>query len=121
MAAGVLRQLQSAGPAARPVLARALGQFGKDADTVVPPLITLLSDKDDAVRVGAAQALTLLGGKAKAALPKLLELAQDRSLPEALRDDAGRAVWRVDADSAKKASLPESLIKPLDFTGPDKR
>ena len=71
-------------------LAQALAKIGP---TAVEPLIGALSDALSERRAGAALALGLIGTSAKAALPKLLELLDDKETE--VRRHASQAIVRV--------------------------
>ena len=60
----------------------------------MPLLNGFLSSPDNAIRAGAAEVLGNIGPKAKAALPKLTELANERDIP--VRHRAAEALWKID-------------------------
>jgi len=100
----------------RSYAADALGDMGVYADAealplekAVPALTKLLSDKNYAVRVSAAMALSHIGARAAPALPQLIKLLDDREW--AVADAAVRAVAQADPSGAK--SVP-ALVKVLD-------
>lgn len=94
-------------PEMRRDAARSIGSIG-GTDHDIPALIGLLSDEVDGARLGAAKALTLIGGEAVSAVPKLVELLKDSS-PE-VREAAALALGEIgpeakDAVPQLKASL----------------
>ncbi|MBL0189661.1 MAG: HEAT repeat domain-containing protein, partial [Candidatus Obscuribacter sp.] len=73
-AVGVLIEAVKTGdPEMRRDAARSIGSIG-GTDHDIPGLVALLSDEVDGARLGAAKALTLIGGEAVSAVPKLVEL-----------------------------------------------
>jgi HEAT repeat protein len=62
----------------RGAAAKALGQIAPDADKTVPLLTEALDDKATGVKLSAMQALAAYGPAAKAALPKLREIAKNK-------------------------------------------
>lgn len=63
----------------RSAAAKALGQISPDAEKTVPLLVDALGDKAMAVKLSVMDALAAYGQQAKAALPKLREIAKDKT------------------------------------------
>ncbi len=61
----------------RHISVRALGEMHIEPETVVPLLITKVSDPEPVVRSAAVEALGKFGRQAHAAVPALLEALQD--------------------------------------------
>jgi HEAT repeat protein len=128
-AAGALANL---GPAAAPILAKALAgpqidrrrlaarslaALGPAATSVASDLITALTDRDPFVRSAAADALGQIGHAARAAVPALLAMQNDDATP--VRTAATRALVRIieDAPTAKLgrnggSRVPQTHLNP---------
>lgn len=87
-----------------------LKQFGEHSAPAVGELIAALDDKDGTVRRRAVKALGAIGGKASAALPRLLELMESLENSEALgvsgdvrmRDAMGGAIGAIAAEKGAR-------------------
>jgi hypothetical protein len=78
-------------------VAHALGQLHDDADVIVPKLIALIEQPanrywGNSTREHAFEALSLLGPKAKAAVPRLRAMAESKT---ALADAAARVLEKI--------------------------
>jgi HEAT repeat protein len=80
-----------------------LGHIRADATTVVLALIELLKDKDEEVRLAAAEALGNIGPNAKAAIPALTTLRKDND--EDVRKAAAEALEKIKKEK-KQGSGP---------------
>lgn len=75
---------------------KALGNIGALSPNVVPELIRVLKDDNDAhVRTEAAHALGKIGEKAESAAKALTSVLSSKSAGDALRGEAARALARV--------------------------
>jgi HEAT repeat protein len=99
------RLLQSDDVTDRQAATLALAKIGPEA---APALTLALNDKQIVnVRLWAANALGKIGPKAKGAVPQL-EAALKDEVPY-VRVEAGRALWRIDKNSAAVPALIEAL------------
>jgi HEAT repeat protein len=92
----------------RVMAVRTLTQRKADAAQVVPALSEALKDKDGDIRVSAAIGLGSFGEQAKDAIPSLQAAQRDRDAR--VREAAGKALSRIDPNSAAKAG-PKSPPK----------
>lgn len=100
----------------RSVLARALGQVGREDPELAAALVGMLTDGDEAARSSAAEALGAMGGTARGAVPHLARALQD---PSALvRGDAAEALRDL-AEFARPA-IP-ALVEALEDPDPEVR
>jgi HEAT repeat protein len=97
--------LKASEPSLRWEAAAALGRIGSTAKSAIPELTKLVGDEHAVVRRRAAQALGELGSEAKAAFGVLLQ-AQKNDRSSAVQDAAAEALWKIDAEEAKKAGVP---------------
>ncbi len=129
---GLIRQLGTLASLDRESAAHALGQVGPQAASAIPALREAFRDDDPSVRIEAALALWLVSGESQSAVRVLREALQDpaefssrdphllfveslgsrdlveetrRRLAAYVRDSAGEALERIDADAARKAGL----------------
>jgi len=82
---------------ARTAAAEGLALIGKVAECAVPALIRLLGHPDIQARSKAINALAAIGRKAVNALPAIREIAQDRALPDFIRNEARQAMKAISA------------------------
>jgi len=87
-------------PGTQMYVARALGHLADDAEVIVPKLLELLDRKGEGyARVAncmpAIQSLGMLGPRAKAAIPRLRQLAQDNE--DEIADAAAWALGKIEA------------------------
>jgi HEAT repeat protein len=75
----------------------------------IPILIDALSDRAISVRVAAIGALGSLEGKAKSAVPALLETYRNDSEASICRA-AASAIKRIDPESAERAGIKEPIL-----------
>jgi hypothetical protein len=73
---------------------------------VVPLLIVLLDDADQAIRADAARALGSAKAVAVDALPRLGAILNEAHVERELRAEVTRAIQRIDASARAKASKP---------------
>jgi len=75
----IYKSLEDKDAGVRAAAATCLGQCDEPADKVVPELMKLLKeDKEDTVKIGAVKGLASMGPAAKAAIPTLRELQEDK-------------------------------------------
>lgn len=74
---------------------------GREHD--IPALVALLSDEIDVARLGAVQALALIGSEAVSAVPKLAELLKDSD--EQVSEAAAASLGAIGSEA--KTALPE--------------
>jgi hypothetical protein len=93
------------------VAARALSEYGPDAEAAVPELTAILLDKDldTELRWNAARTLGKIRGRAAAAIPVLVESLEDEAAT--VREHSAEALG--DIGPPAKASVP-NLIQVLD-------
>jgi HEAT repeat protein len=96
----------------RVAAAQSLGLIGQDSASVATQVVPALSDRPAAVRRAATQALTLMGGNARAAIPDLIALLQDQDVCQ----DAMRALAQLGRAAAP--ALPVLLRLSQDPTAP---
>lgn len=85
-------------------VAASLGQIHSDPEIVIPALIHCLSDPRSDLRTEAAEALAGWGKQSQAAVPRLIQLLDDRSdrdLMAAVR----KALKEIDPDAAAKSGV----------------
>jgi len=75
-------------------VAHALGTMGPDATAAVPALGVYLSEPDEALAIGCANALGAIGGPAEGATADLMRLLGDEGSPR-LQEAAARALGRI--------------------------
>src|SRR5262245_9763145 len=85
-------------PNMRYYAAQSLGQFGSEAASAVPDLITALKDEHAMVRMGAAYALGEIGSAD--AVPALQEASKDGE--KQVRDAAAHAIKQIQQKKTKK-------------------
>jgi hypothetical protein len=69
------------------------------------PLIGLLNDPDDQVKLAAGEAVSDYRYDAHAAVPALIQMWQSSNRD--LKTVAGRALNRIDPDAARQAGVPQ--------------
>jgi hypothetical protein len=74
----------------------------KDFPTIIPDLISNLSDTDPSIRTASAQTLGILGPRATSAVPALVELSKDKDAKA--RSAALQALNDIDPESARALS-----------------
>jgi len=78
----IYKALEDKDAGIRAAAALCLGRCDEPTDKAVPLLVKMLKeDKEDSVKIGAANGLASIGPAAKAALPALGELAGDKKSP----------------------------------------
>jgi HEAT repeat protein len=93
----LIQALTGADDAVRPKAAAALGKIHGQPEVVVPLLVKYLDDED--MNEAAAVGLADYGARAKAAVPKLMQLSEKRDNP-GLQTLAGRALKQIDPQAA---------------------
>lgn len=97
-------------PAARTEAARAMGNIGLQAPTVVPVLLKLLQhEHDEDTRIEAARALGKIGEKANTAAKALATILKGNN-GEMLRGEAARSLARVDPTSPTTLSALKAAV-----------
>lgn len=92
--------------------ARALAQFGKDAQTASPALAKLLDSPIPKVRAYAAYALGKIGSSSNTVLPKLIELITDED--PTVRREALEAMLEMDADPDVTLPIMVNVLEKAD-------
>jgi HEAT repeat protein len=96
-------------PAARSDAARAMGNIGLQAPSVVPVLLKLLQHEQEETRIEAARALGKIGEKANAAAKALVTILKGTG-GEMLRGEAARALARVDPTTPATVTALKAAI-----------
>ena len=108
-----LARLRDPDPAARAATARALGNAGAEAASVVPALARLLADPQPEVRAAAVWALGGFGAEAAAALPAVIAALADESTP--VRAGAAHTLGAIGPGARSAAiALAPHLSDPAD-------
>lgn len=97
----LVQLLQDSDPHIRGTAALEIANYSPPTGPAVPILIDLLEDPDPYVRANAA--MSLLGSKAKEAVPSLLRLLNDEDL--GVRQAARQAICEIDPEAAAKAMI----------------
>ena len=82
----------------------ALGSIGIADDDVVRVLIELLTDESNSIRKRAVRSLTKFGPKAKAAVPALKDILEQRWISKYFRRDVEYALEKIDTDTQDEIS-----------------
>lgn len=107
----LLNALKDEAPAVRSGAVQILAEFGSNP-TCVSSVIDTLEDKDDDVRFWAAFSITELGVKAKAAVPKLIDLLENPYVRES-------ALWALGSIGPDASSALPRLCELADETEND--
>jgi len=101
----LLKSIKDPDPAVRIFVAGAIARIDTSAKSSVPALVTAFQEeKDQNVRGGIIQSLSLLGPKAKPALPTLFAALKDPQ--DSVRWTAAGAIGNVGPDAAPSAIEP---------------
>jgi len=114
-----LDYLKDAEPGTRLVAAQNIWTFYHDSQTILPTLIDLLKPNDrgpikfrrmqyDAIGQSAIQLLGEIGPPARAAIPRLTELAQENGSPPSSQL-AAEAIKKIEVNSLDQMILPKGF------------
>ena len=81
-----------------------MGLIHSDADLTIPALIDCLNNPQNGARAEAATALAAFGGQAKAAVPILVKLLEERTDKELMRA-VPAALKKIDPEAAAHAGI----------------